>query len=162
MQVDVVKKTNNDLPAYANQGDAGCDVRADFSNREKVQLINGVFYDDCGEGASITIGPNGRAMIPTGLFTAIPEGHEIQVRPRSGWAWKSGVSVINAPGTIDKNFRNEICVLLINHGFEPVSIKHGDRIAQFVLAKFETIEWNPVETLDETNRGEGFGSSGVK
>lgn len=162
MKVQVVKTTNNDLPAYANPTDAGCDVRADFSSKEKVQIINGFFYDDIGEGASITLNPNGRAMIPTGLFTAIPEGYEIQVRPRSGLSWKSALTVINSPGTIDCSFKNEICILLINHGFEPVSIKHGDRIAQFVLNKFETIEWDQVEKLDGEDRGGGFGHSGTK
>ena len=109
----------------------------------------------------ITLGPLDRAMIPTGLFIALPDGTEAQVRPRSGLAAKHGISVLNAPGTVDADYRGEIKVILVNLSNEPFTINPGERIAQMVIARYEKVEWNEVETLDETDRGTGgFGSTG--
>lgn len=133
------------------------DLAADFS-----QGINSKFLFDAEyNGEEITIYPDGRALIPTNLYTAIPEGYEIQIRPRSGAALKEGITVLNTPGTIDSGFRNGWGVILINTSDTPVVIKQGERIAQAVLNKFETIEWIEVENLDESERGlTGFGDSG--
>ena len=115
------------------------------------------------EGSARTLAPRGRAAVPTGLVFAIPQGFEGQIRPRSGLALKNGVSVLNAPGTIDSDYRGEVKVLLINLGTEEVTISRGDRIAQMVIAPVSQASWNPVESLDETQRGAGgFGSTGVK
>lgn len=162
MQVNVVNKSNNELPAYANTGDAGCDVRAELSTINTKFLFNSdiLIHDD--NSISVVIAPGGRALIPTEIYTAIPEGYEIMVRPRSGLALKSGVTVCNSPGCVDSGYRQGIGVILINHGDEYFIVNQGDRIAQFVLNKVEQIEWNVVNNLDETERGNGFGSSGVK
>ena len=141
-----VKRDNEklQLPNYANPGDAGMDVRADI---ERPIVLNTLE----------------RAIIPTGIKMAIPDGYEMQVRPRSGLAAKHGISVCNTPGTIGSKFRNTICVILINLSTKPFVINPGDRIAQIVLNKFETIEWEEVDELDETERGlNGFGSSGTE
>ena len=109
----------------------------------------------------ITLGPLERALIPTGLYIALPEGTEAQIRPRSGLAAKHGISVLNAPGTIDADYRGEIKVILVNLSNEAFTINPGERIAQMVVAKYEKVEWQEVETLSETERGEGgFGSTG--
>lgn len=130
------------LPEYAHQGDAGMDVH--------------------NAGEAVTIAPAGRALIPTGLTVAIPEDHEIQVRPRSGLALKKGLTVLNTPGTIDAGYRGEIGVILFNTSAEPVEIPHGERIAQIVLNRHETICWNEVDLLPDSIRGEGgFGSTGT-
>ena len=110
----------------------------------------------------ITLGPLERAMVPTGLFIALPDGTEAQVRPRSGLAAKHGISVLNAPGTIDADYRGEVKVILVNLSNEPFVINPGERIAQMVVARYEKVEWDEVEVLDETERGEGgFGSTGM-
>ena len=110
---------------------------------------------------AVLLEPLQRAMIPTGIYLALPEGTEAQVRPRSGLAAKFGISVLNAPGTIDADYRGEVKVILVNLSNEPFTINPGERIAQLVLARYERIEWDEVETLDETCRGEGgFGSTG--
>ncbi len=128
------------MPAYATQGSAGVDLRAS---------------EPC------VIPPGGRALVPTGLRIALPEGYEAQVRPRSGLALKHGVTLLNSPGTIDSDYRGEIGVILINLGQEPFSIQPGDRIAQMVFAPVTRGVWDEVETLDETERGAGgFGSTG--
>ena len=109
----------------------------------------------------VVLGPLERAMIPTGLFIALPDGTEAQVRPRSGLAAKHGISVLNSPGTIDADYRGEIGVILVNLSNEPFVINPGERIAQMVVAKYEKVEWSEVEVLDETERGAGgFGSTG--
>ena len=109
----------------------------------------------------ITLGPLERAMVPTGLYIALPDGTEAQVRPRSGLAAKFGISVLNAPGTIDADYRGEVKVILVNLSNESFTINPGERIAQMVVAKYEKVEWDEVEVLDETERGEGgFGSTG--
>jgi len=129
-----------ELPAYATHGAAGMDV---------------VSAED------VTIPPAGRHAVATGLAMAIPQGYEVQVRPRSGLALKHGITVPNTPGTIDSDYRGEIKVILINHGAEPFEIRRGDRVAQLVLAPVTRAAWLAVDELDETTRGEGgFGSTG--
>ncbi|KCZ57414.1 dUTP diphosphatase [Hyphomonas chukchiensis] len=132
------------LPAYETAGSAGMDVRAALPEAEPMVLA-----------------PGARAMVPTGLSVAIPEGYEIQVRPRSGLAAKHGLTCLNTPGTIDSDYRGEIKVILINLGTEPFTIARGERIAQLVLAPVTQLGWAEVDTLDETRRGTGgFGSTG--
>jgi dUTP pyrophosphatase len=133
-----------ELPAYETAGSAGMDVRAAVP-----------------DGDPITLAPGARAMVPTGLSVAIPEGYEIQVRPRSGLAAKHGLTCLNTPGTIDSDYRGEIKVILINLGSEAFTIRRGERIAQLVLAPVTRLEWQPVSELPETARGAGgFGSTG--
>ena len=164
--------TTTQLPNYETPASAGMDVRANFDNIVKKFLFNttikeheNVRIDVNGEThhliESITINPGGRALIPTGLRVAIPEGYEIQVRPRSGLALKNGITLLNTPGTIDADYRGDIGVIVINHGTEPFTIIAGDRIGQIVLNKVERIEWKEVDNLPDTIRGEGgFGSTG--
>ena len=133
-----------DLPAYETQGAAGMDVRA-------------AVPDD----APIVLAPGTRTMVPTGLSVAIPEGYEIQMRPRSGLAAKHGLTCLNSPGTIDSDYRGELKVILINHGAEPFTIARGERIGQMVLAPVTRIVWETVDALPDTERGTGgFGSTG--
>ena len=160
------------LPNYETPASAGMDVRANFDNIVEKFLFNttineneNVYINVKGETRhiieSITINPGGRALIPTGLRVAIPEGYEIQVRPRSGLALKNGITLLNTPGTIDADYRGDIGVIVINHGTEPFTIIAGDRIGQIVLNKVERIEWKEVNNLPDTIRGEGgFGSTG--
>ena len=168
MIIAVINKSNNNLPKYETTGSSGVDVRADFSNVSVSNPIKVwgdaeiIFAGDKHEKTLLRLDPGARALIPTGIFTAIPEGYEIQVRPRSGLALKKGLTVLNTPGTVDASYRNEIGIILINHGLETVWIEDGERIAQFVLAKVDTIEWDVVNFLDETDRTGGFGSTGVK
>lgn len=138
MEVEVINISKNPLPQYARTGDAGMDV---FANIEEAVVIK------AGE----------RALIPTGLKVRIPVGYEIQVRPRSGLALKKGITVLNTPGTIDAGYRNEVGVILMNHSNEDFIVNPGDKIAQIVLKKFETIEWKEVEELGGYDRGGGFG-----
>lgn len=169
MEVKVINKSKNKLPEYATSGSAGCDLMADFSDLDKI-ILNRIIcfnsyitWEKDNTIKSITIRPGGRALIPTNLFTAIPEGYEVQVRSRSGLALKQGIFVLNSPGTIDSDFRNDWGVILANFGTENFEIKQGDRIAQAVLNKVEQITWKEVEDLDETDRGlGGFGSTDTK
>lgn len=138
MEVEVINISKNPLPQYARTGDAGMDV---FANVEEAVVIK------AGE----------RALIPTGLKVGIPVGYEIQVRPRSGLALKKGITVLNTPGTIDAGYRNEVGVILMNHSNEDFIVNPGDKIAQIILKKFETIEWKEVEELGGYDRGGGFG-----
>lgn len=132
------------LPAYETADAAGMDVRAALSE-------------------AVTLAPGERKAIPTGLKLSIPSGYEVQVRPRSGLAIKKGITMINAPGTVDADFRGEVHVLMVNHSDEPFVVEHGERIAQLVVAPVVQATWNVVDALDETARGEGgFGSTGVK
>lgn len=132
------------MPAYATELAAGMDVRAAINE-------------------PIVLKPLGRAMVPTGLFIEIPAGYEVQVRPRSGLAAKKGITVLNAPGTIDADYRGEVCVILVNLSDEAFTIESGERIAQLVLAKHEVIEWEEVSELTESVRGKGgFGSTGAR
>jgi dUTP pyrophosphatase len=142
MEVKIVNKSNHRLPEYATSGSAGMDLKANTTE-------------------PIVLGPLERQMIPTGLYIALPEGYEAQVRPRSGLAAKYGVTVANSPGTVDADYRGEIKVILINLSNEKFVVNPGDRIAQMVVARYERVEWNEVATLDETERGEGdFGHTG--
>ena len=144
MNVSIVNKSNNALPAYETENSAGLDIRA--------------FIDE-----TIVLKPTERKLIKTGLFLEIPHGFEAQVRPRSGLALKNGVTVLNSPGTIDADYRGEIGEILINHSIENFEINTGDRIAQLVFAKVEQATWKITETLSNTERGEGgFGSTGKK
>lgn len=144
MIVKVLNKSGNPLPEYATSLSAGMDVRADLES-------------------PVTLAPMARAMVPTGLYLEIPAGYEVQVRPRSGLAAKKGITVLNAPGTIDADYRGEVKVILVNLSSEPFVIENGERVAQLVLARHETIEWEASESLAESERGEGgFGSTGVK
>ena len=142
MKVQIVNKSAYPTPAYATEKSAGMDLKANIEE-------------------PIVLGPLERAMVPTGLFIALPDGTEAQVRPRSGLAAKYGISVLNAPGTIDADYRGEVKVILVNLSNEPFVINPGERIAQMVVAKYEKVEWEEVEILDETERGAGgFGSTG--
>ena len=144
MKVKIVNRSAYPTPAYATPKSAGMDLKANIDE-------------------PMTLGPLERAMVPTGLFIALPEGTEAQVRPRSGLAAKHGISVLNAPGTVDADYRGEVKVILVNLSNEPFVINPGERIAQMVIAKYEKIEWQEVEQLGETERGAGgFGSTGVK
>ncbi len=143
MKVRIINKSRHPLPSYATPLSAGVDLRANLDE-------------------PITLSPMERALIPTGLFLSLPQGYEAQVRPRSGLAFKKGLTVLNAPGTIDADYRGEVGVILINLSTEPFTINDGERIAQMVIARHETAEWVEVETLDETERGAGgFGHSGI-
>lgn len=144
MEVRIVNRSGFGEPEYATSLSAGMDIRADIAE-------------------SVVLKPLQRAMIPTGLFVELPEGYELQVRPRSGLAAKYGITVLNSPGTVDADYRGEIKVILVNLGSEPFEIKRGERIAQMVVARYERVEWRPSEQLSETMRGEGgFGSTGKK
>ena len=142
--VNIVNKSHHPLPKYSTVCSAGMDLRANLEN-------------------PVVLKPFQRALISTGLFMALPEGYEAQVRPRSGLALKHGITVLNTPGTIDADYRGEIGVILINLGQEDFVVNDGERIAQMVIAKYEQVELLSVEVLDETERGAGgFGHSGVK
>lgn len=148
--IDVkVFNTGKDLPKYQTSASAGCDVCA--------KLDDGVY--------SVTIDPGEAKLIKTGMFTEIPEGYEIQIRPRSGLALKHSISIPNSPATLDADYRGEIGVILINHGKKPFEVKNGDRIAQLVLNKVEQINWISVSSLEDLSKTErglgGFGSTGV-
>ena len=143
MQIPVINRSHHALPQYATSQSAGVDLRANLDN-------------------PIVIEPLARALVPTGLFIALPAGVEAQVRPRSGLAIKHGITVLNSPGTIDADYRGEICVILVNLSNEPFTVNDGERIAQMVIARHEQAEWQPTDSLDETERGAGgFGHSGI-
>jgi dUTP pyrophosphatase len=144
MDIQIVNRSNNPLPEFATVDSAGMDLRAHLE-------------------APVTLQPGERRLIPTGLHIALPQGLEAQVRPRSGLAYKHGITVLNSPGTIDADYRGDVGVILINHGQEAFEVAPGDRIAQLVVARYERFDWAPVESLDETVRGAGgFGHSGQK
>lgn len=143
MKVKIVNKSTFDTPFYATERSAGMDIKANIEE-------------------PITLQPLQRAMVPTGLYIALPEGTEAQIRPRSGLAAKHGITVLNTPGTIDADYRGEIKVILVNLSNEEFTINPGERIAQMVVARYEKVEWDAVEVLDETERGVGgFGSTGL-
>lgn len=142
MDVPVVNKSKHPLPQYATELSAGMDIRANISE-------------------SIVLPPLQRCLVPTGLYIALPDGYEAQIRPRSGLAIKKGITVLNSPGTIDADYRGEICVVLVNLSAEAFVIEDGERIAQMVIARHEQAMWQEVEILDETERGAGgFGHTG--
>lgn len=157
MKVKVINKGKNELPKYAHKGDAGIDLMADFSHPETI-MAHGGEWDELRKCFVLFSG--GRAAIPTGLHFKLPEGHELQIRGRSGLAIKSGI--YTHVGTLDSEFIGECAVILYNLSDEPFEIKQGDRIGQAVLTKYTPIEWKTTTTLEQTDRGEGgFGSSGV-
>lgn len=164
-QVNVINLSEQNLPKYETKGAAGLDIRADFSritSDNPLKFYAGSGYFDF-EKKMLRIDPMARVLIPTGLKVGLPEGIEMQVRPRSGMALKKGLTVINTPGTVDEDYRGEVGVPVINLNTEPIWIENGERICQVVFNKYEKIEWNLVDTLDETERGEGgFNSTGSK
>jgi dUTP pyrophosphatase len=168
MKVQVVKITPNALPQYETSKSAGMDIRADFSRISPENPIKVwgdseiIFAGEHHEKTLLRLEPGSRALIPTGLFSAIPEGYEIQLRPRSGLAIKKGLNLINCIGTIDADYRAEWGIPVVNQGLETIWIEDGERICQAVLNKVEHIEWAEVSTLDETGRNGGFGSTGTK
>ena len=142
MKVKIVNKSSNELPEYSTTHAAGMDLRANLTEEVVLESFE-------------------RRLIPTGLFIELPVGYEAQVRPRSGLAIKKGITVLNSPGTIDADYRGEIMVILINLSREKFVIQHGERIAQMIVASHETVKWEKVEILDDTERGEGgFGHTG--
>jgi dUTP pyrophosphatase len=144
MKVKIVNKSAFDTPFYATERSAGMDIKANIET-------------------PIALQPLQRAMVPTGLYIALPEGTEAQIRPRSGLAAKHGITVLNTPGTIDADYRGEIKVILVNLSNEEFTVNPGERIAQMVVARYEKVEWDSVEVLDETERGAGgFGSTGTR
>ncbi|CCZ47551.1 deoxyuridine 5'-triphosphate nucleotidohydrolase [Bacteroides sp. CAG:661] len=143
LKVQIINRSKHPLPAYATPLSAGMDLRANLSE-------------------PLTLAPMQRCLVPTGLYIALPPGFEAQVRPRSGLALKKGVTILNSPGTIDADYRGEICIILINLSDEPFVIGDGERIAQMIVARHEQAAWEEVEVLDETRRGTGgFGHTGV-
>lgn len=142
MKVQIVNRSPYPCPAYATEQSAGMDLKANLKE-------------------PVVLQPLQRTLVPTGLFIALPKGYEAQVRPRSGLAIKHGITVLNTPGTVDADYRGEVCVILVNLSQEPFEIVPGERIAQMVIARHEQVEWEQVEVLDETRRGAGgFGSTG--
>lgn len=142
MKVKIINKSSHPLPEYATEYSAGLDLRANIES-------------------DIVLNPLERKLIPTGLFLELPKGYEAQIRPRSGLALKHGLTVLNSPGTIDADYRGEIRVILVNLSNEPFTIQNGERICQMVIAAHATVEWQEVETIDETVRGAGgFGHTG--
>ncbi len=144
MEVSIINHSKHALPQYATALSAGMDLRANLDG-------------------PVTLKPMERRLIPTGLYIALPEGYEAQVRPRSGLALKHGITLLNAPGTIDADYRGEIGVILANLSQEEFVVEDGERIAQLVIARYERVHWLPVDVLEETERGAGgFGHTGVK
>jgi dUTP pyrophosphatase len=144
MKIKIINKSNHELPHYETSASAGMDLRASISEPRVLKPLE-------------------RSIVGTGLFIELPVGIEAQVRPRSGLAAKKGITVLNAPGTIDADYRGEVGVILVNLSNEDFTINNGERIAQLVIAKHERAEWQQVNELSETLRGEGgFGSTGVK
>ena len=143
MEVKIINKSHHPLPGYATPLSAGMDIRANLAE-------------------PVVLKPLERKLIPTGLYIALPEGYEAQMRPRSGLALKHGITLLNTPGTIDADYRGEICIILVNLSSETFMIEDGERIAQMVIARHEQAVWQEVDVLDETERGAGgFGHTGV-
>lgn len=144
VKVKIINKSDNELPQYSTLFSAGMDVRANLPS-------------------PVTLQPLERKLIPTGLFVELPEGYECQIRPRSGLALKKGITVLNSPGTIDADYRGEICVILVNLSSEPFVVNHGERICQMVVARHSTVEWELSGSLSESGRSTGgFGHTGMK
>ena len=142
VSVKIVNKSHHALPSYSTLFSAGMDIRANLSE-------------------PVTLAPMERRLIPTGIFIALPEGYEAQIRPRSGLALKHGITIPNSPGTIDADYRGEIGIILVNLSSEPFTVNDGERICQMVIAAHSHVDWEPVETLDDTERGAGgFGHTG--
>lgn len=168
MKVQVINTSNNKLPQYETSGAAALDLRVDLSRvtpENPIKAYGDVEVIWAGEAHNVPmvrIAPMGRALLPTGLFTAIPEGYQISLRPRSGLSIKQGVTLCNAVGLIDCDYRSEILVPVINLGLEDVYIEDGERVCQALLEKVNKIEWEEVKALNETDRKGGFGSTGTK
>lgn len=144
VKVSIINRSHHATPSYSTPQSAGMDIRANLD-------------------APITLQPGERRLIPTGLFIALPEGYEAQIRPRSGLAIKHGITVLNSPGTIDADYRGEVGIILINHSDKAFVIEDGERVGQMVVARYSRVEWNETDTLDDTERGAGgFGHTGVK
>ena len=144
VKVSIINRSHHTLPSYSTALSAGMDIRANLE-------------------APITLQPGERRLIPTGLYIALPEGYEAQIRPRSGLAIKHGITVLNSPGTIDADYRGEIGIIIINHSDKAFVIEDGERIGQMVVAQYSRVEWNETDSLDETERGAGgFGHTGIK
>ena len=144
VKVSIINRSHHALPSYSTLLSAGMDIRANLDE-------------------AITLQPGERRLIPTGLFIALPEGYEAQIRPRSGLAIKHGITVLNSPGTIDADYRGEVGIILINHSDKAFVIEDGERVGQMVVARYSRVEWNETDTLDDTERGAGgFGHTGVK
>lgn len=144
IKVSIINRSHHALPSYSTPLSAGMDIRANLNE-------------------PITLQPGERRLIPTGLFIALPEGYEAQIRPRSGLALKHGITVLNSPGTIDADYRGEVGIILINHSDKAFVIEDGERVGQMVVAQYSRVEWNETDSLDETERGAGgFGHTGVK
>lgn len=143
IKVKIINRSGNELPTYETHSSAGMDVRACLEE-------------------PVVLAPLQRALIPTGLRMQLPEGYECQIRPRSGLALKHGISLVNTPGTVDADYRGEIGIIVINLSDEPFTINNGERIAQMVVKSYTRVEWEPVDRIDETKRGDGaFGHTGV-
>lgn len=143
IKVKIINRSGHELPAYETPSSAGMDVRACLKE-------------------PLTLGPLERALIPTGLRMQLPRGYECQIRPRSGLALRHGISLVNTPGTVDADYRGEIGIIVINLSNEPFTINDGERIAQMVIKEYTHVEWEPVERIDETERGDGgFGHTGI-
>lgn len=143
IKVKIINRSGHELPAYETPSSAGMDVRACLKE-------------------PVTLQPMQRALIPTGLYTQLPHGYECQMRPRSGLALKKGISLVNTPGTVDSDYRGEIGAIVINLSDEPFVINDGERICQMVIKEYTRVEWEPVERLDQTTRGDGaFGHTGI-
>ena len=144
VKVSIINRSHHALPSYSTPLSAGMDIRANLEE-------------------PITLQPGERRLIPTGIFIALPEGYEAQIRPRSGLALKHGITVLNSPGTIDADYRGEVGIILINHSDKAFIIEDGERVGQMVVAQYSRVEWNETDSLDETERGAGgFGHTGVK
>lgn len=144
VKVSIINRSHHALPSYSTLLSAGMDIRANLDE-------------------AITLQPGERRLIPTGLFIALPEGYEAQIRPRSGLAIKHGITVLNSPGTIDADYRGEVGIILINHSDKAFVIEDGERVGQMVVARYSRVEWQETDSLDETERGAGgFGHTGVK
>ncbi|MBD1396546.1 dUTP diphosphatase [Pontibacter sp. JH31] len=144
LPVNVINQSKHALPSYQTAHSAGMDLRANLE-------------------APVTLKPLQRTLIPTGLFIELPEGHEAQIRPRSGLAYKHGISIVNSPGTIDADYRGEIKVLLVNLSDQDFVVEDGERVAQMVVARYERVEWSEAQALTDTERGAGgYGSTGTK
>ena len=144
VKVSIINRSHHARPSYSTPLSAGMDIRANLEE-------------------PITLQPGERRLIPTGIFIALPEGYEAQIRPRSGLALKHGITVLNSPGTIDADYRGEVGIILINHSDKAFIIEDGERVGQMVVAQYSRVEWNETDSLDETERGAGgFGHTGVK
>ncbi|MBR2261147.1 MAG: dUTP diphosphatase [Paludibacteraceae bacterium] len=144
MEVKIINKSKHALPNYATAQSAGMDLRANLDS-------------------PIVLNPLERVLVPTGIYIALPDGYEAQIRPRSGLAAKHGITVLNTPGTIDADYRGEIKVILVNLSKDPFTIEDGERICQMIVAQYKQVSWKEVDILDETERGEGgFGHTGKK